>query len=247
MPSHNEVTMSNHPQPETLPNTLPLGIKAAGLNLMSDARLIQTPTGPAYAGSWQDGNNLVAWDAPASQVDWGSVERPIQAGDWVECTKACGTIVDGIKEGERFRVARLEKFFDAPGLVLHCRGGIWIADRFKRVDGPHPERFSCKVCDQSHASAYEHQFNSADRGYCASCYQIAARKVRGAQDASVPVETVNAQPSKVGEAAKRDPYTEHSLHDQASRITTCDARPMRGRRVPAPASKPGHAPRSRGS
>lgn len=64
--------MPNHPQPETLPDTLPLGIKAAGLTLKSDARLVQTPTGPAYAGSWQDGNLLVAWEAPASQVDWGS-------------------------------------------------------------------------------------------------------------------------------------------------------------------------------
>jgi hypothetical protein len=66
-----------------------------------------------------------------------AAERPIQAGDWVECVdEGTGALV---KLGQRYLVNRLS---GRDSIVVVLEGGghstLWET-RFKRVDGPHPE------------------------------------------------------------------------------------------------------------
>ena len=73
-----------------------------------------------------------------SKLNIAESNRPIQAGDWVECVQQCGTPDDGTSPGERFVVAKVTDFLDVPGFELKGRKNIWLASRFKRVDGPRP-------------------------------------------------------------------------------------------------------------
>lgn len=70
-------------------------------------------------------------------------DRPIQAGDWVECVDN-GSRRDRLTVGARYQVERVrgDALMARPQLDLY---GVespvfgWCLSRFKRVDGPHPE------------------------------------------------------------------------------------------------------------
>jgi hypothetical protein len=100
------------------------------------------------------------------------VDRPIQAGDWVEWRNASYSVKLVVDE------------------LLQLVGvdGWWRVARFKRVDGPHPE----KVCD--------HIFSNSEE-CCVYCHKPRSECYEE-QDSSAPVGTGNAQSSGMGEKCR---------------------------------------------
>ncbi len=136
--------MSNQPQPAILPATLPAGTRTRyGNEATSELRL--TAAG-GYHGSWacfplptQFEVSVIDWDLVAVQAAVPAEEdRPIQAGDWVECVRDWGSC-GGLCLGERHKVNYAYKLDSGELGVQFENGFTWVASRFKRVDGPHPK------------------------------------------------------------------------------------------------------------
>jgi hypothetical protein len=89
-------------------------------------------------------------------------DRPIQAGDWVECVDARGTAY--LETGRRYEVA----VSNYAGIVLanFQSRHAYDADRFKRVDGPHPESVPVVNADAQSSGAFE---DTGEASVCRSC------------------------------------------------------------------------------
>ena len=146
--------MKDNTPPSTLPSSLPAGTLfvyydatwvAQETMALDEAGLFYWGKVTANGGGSRDGK------AQARLVDWSSVTapqlatpveaRPIRAGDWVECVRATGSGA-GLTVGQRRQVGAA---FDIGGEWKVAFVGVeffWLASRFKRVDGPHPETSS---------------------------------------------------------------------------------------------------------
>jgi hypothetical protein len=149
-------------QPEVLPLTLPAGtrsIEGFGGTLKSTAHL----KGNLYHGEWQRVGGVFRLVHP-DNVLWSTVpvplpepaDRPIQAGDWLECVGAVGTNL--LKVGRRYLVTGFDRngwlWFDG----VDCTG--YSPDRFKRVDGPHAEQAAPVQVETPKRDPYtEHRLN----------------------------------------------------------------------------------------
>lgn len=145
-------------QPAELPMTLP-----AGTRMADEYVCVATSTctlrgsvyhdGLAYWADWECfGGSADGYVLPRD-IDWTSVpitppieDRPIQAGDWVECVDTDGAVY--LRLGARYLVATASY-----ALVIEADDGDQYAygrERFKRVDGPHPvETDWCDHCGES--------------------------------------------------------------------------------------------------
>lgn len=135
-------------QPAELPLTLPAGTRSKHkMPYVSEKTATLSPLhGGCYMGDWGEAH---VSGIEAEWIDWTSVpiappveDRPIQAGDWLECVNAtCRD--EALTVGERYQVERMFEQSDPrrPQFALH---GVespafgWCASRFKRVEGPHP-------------------------------------------------------------------------------------------------------------
>jgi|SRR6478735_1694959 len=175
-------------QPDVLPKTLPVGTRTRVGEVATDELRFTTDVyEQGYSGTWASGGrNPYAGTASAKAVDWTSVpitppvkDRPIQAGDWLECVNAtCRD--EALTVGERYQVERMSEQSD-PRRPQFALVGVespafgWCASRFKRVDGPHPvsevEQL-CASCEQPAGYCAE---NCAVRPReCSECHALAA-------------------------------------------------------------------------
>lgn len=194
-------------QPDVLPLTLPVGTLASSGDdrATAELRLRGTPSGDlAYWGRW-NGESADSYYRPRD-ICWPSVplpepaDRPIQAGDWVECIGDYPVRAE-VKQGCRYRVAFTEiNSFGEPCLRVSPVGLRISTAMFKRVDGPHVETMT-QLEKTVRAQLYGVDPGHSERGVV-SRVTMAGGKI-------VAVEPV--PPSGVGEATKRDPYTEHRL------------------------------------
>lgn len=205
-------------QPEVLPKTLPAGARNHnGIVFLSEMRL----AGEQYNGRvrFRDGTESVR-DIHLRTIDWTSVplpepaDRPIQAGDWVECVDE-NRAYRKLRAGDRYEVAIVDRLADgSPGIALAGDAGLWwAAHRFKRVDGPHPDTTECMCASCFEGGCFGEQecaLAGDGKWYCVKvCLSEALERYGAHKDSSVPIGTGNAQSSGAGEDPKRDPYTEH--------------------------------------
>lgn len=113
-----------------------------------------------------------------------AAERPIQAGDWVECLPGKQGL--RLKDGERYEVERVIRDRGA-NICLVGHGTAFDAYRFKRVDGPHPKTASEPKCRNVSGGIVDnpHRFNES--GMCVFCHHERTVGTGNAQS-SVPGE-----------------------------------------------------------
>lgn len=158
------MTEQDNTPPSPLPETLPVGTlyrtavsPECLFRFREEAKRGFSSWGaPVYFGKIAriDPGEDLAQDgmAQVGMVDWAhwrtliaAQDRPIQAGDWVECVDA-GRF-QSIENGQRYRVERVHMFGMSGDLYLEGRLSNYGAFRFKRVDGPHPEAHGrCDEC-----------------------------------------------------------------------------------------------------
>jgi hypothetical protein len=144
-------------QPDVLPLTLPAGTRTRmGLIACGAGWRFNDALG-VYAGEVADypggpvRNSYVV--CRPEQVNWETVpvplpapaaDRPIQAGDWVECIEHWSRSSPPQGIGDRFEVVGMVGsslcFAEYP-----C--AAWLVERFKRVDGPHCDRIATQCSD----------------------------------------------------------------------------------------------------
>ncbi|HYQ47116.1 MAG TPA: hypothetical protein VER11_34335 [Polyangiaceae bacterium] len=202
-------------QPEVLPATLPAGARNCnGIVFLSEMRL----NGECYNGRvrFVSGAEEVG-DVHIRTVDWASVpvaqlepaDRPIQAGDWVECVNQ-GTATF-LRQGEKYLIESVQALDGNRRLQLLGSAIFWREFRFKRVEGPHsesaPEREPCCMADAGgYACSCPRPRLHPDK-LCAGCEQPVGYCAencpdRSRENSSVPVGTGNAQSSGMGEKCR---------------------------------------------
>src|SRR6478609_1346343 len=214
--------MTNQSSP--LPKTLPAGTRSkSGETALSELRL----TDGRYVGRWRSSwNGDYEGSLHVANVVWTEVpitppieDRPIQAGDWVECVESCGTPTDGTSPGERFAVAKVTTFFAVPGLELKGRQGVWLASRFKRVDGPHPALSYAKAEREMEAHLASINSGRYPSGVDAPCSELPNSVAPAVPDTGLLREcdhcgeSVGCAENCVTRAdePRPDPYTAHRL------------------------------------
>jgi len=151
--------MSNQSQPAILPATLPAGTRTRyGNEATSELTLLAASerycghfTG--FSGPVTFGVAVIDWDLVAVQAAVpAEKDRPIQAGDWVEVTSGNDSLPLSSRHAVRasWEDQYGDKYLDLDGFGL----GGWDLDRFRRVDGPHPQSAdepttaSCPECQK---------------------------------------------------------------------------------------------------
>jgi hypothetical protein len=138
-------------QPDVLPLTLPAGTRSTCGSVATVELQLRKASlfdgACAYWGRWDDDGPHVGLSYfRAHAIDWTSVplpatpepaDRPIQAGDWVECIEhwVHSSPPQGI--GDRFEVTHLGALGSLCFAEYPCVA--WLVERFKRVDGQHAE------------------------------------------------------------------------------------------------------------
>jgi hypothetical protein len=204
-------------QPDVLPLTLPAGTRfecCPGYLMVftGEARLTHSRD---YNGDCRsiDGRGL-DFDESAVEpacVDWTSVplpepaDRPIQAGDWVECVDADSALTH-LTLGHRYQVVELS----GRELVFEAGGLYWYASRFKCVDGPHVEAMA-----PTSPVPPPRPLTPGNTGDCLLCGAACGY----AHKPGCPAKpTASATP-------KRDPYTEHRLTVEPDSACLRDPKP----------------------
>ena len=203
--------MSNQSQPAILPATLPAGTRTRyGNEATSELTLTDERR---YHGNWSGfahqislGAYIIDWDLVAVQAAVPAEEdRPIQAGDWVECVRDWGSC-GGLCLGERHKVNYAYKLDSGELGVQFENGFTWVASRFKRVSGPHPTSSVPVGTGNAQSSGTgDVDRKACSDGMCGAC-ENCLRRARERWE------------------SKRDPYTEHRLsvdeHADTSLYTT---------------------------
>lgn len=204
--------MPDQRQPAILPATLPAGTRTRYGNEATSELTLDAKCGvycghfAGFSGTLAFGVVAIDWDLVAVQAAVPAEEdRPIQAGDWVEVTSGNDSLPLSSRHAVRasWEDQYGDKYLDLDGFGL----GGWDLDRFRRVDGPHPEKTPLEQRVES--ILYGVDPGISEQG------TVSRVTMRGGQIESiesVPVGTGNAQSSGMGEAPKRDPYTEHRLN-----------------------------------
>lgn len=174
--------------PGVLPLKLPAGTRTIYGNTFH-GEVTLDGAAQVYLGRTSEGGPVLAFHAVS--IAWSTVpvpdatpeseearpDRPIQAGDWVECVRSVGS-GGRLTIGERKLVTTVYEMAGDEKVSFDQNDFYWLASRFKRVDGPHqmeavnPAEELCASCERPAGCCAE---NCAVRPReCSECHALAA-------------------------------------------------------------------------